>query len=119
MNLNTWHGVAHDFLEFDSQRSGNNLYVHLKYTKVIFTFSLAADERRGAAAEFVCSCLCRCRRSLLQVRTTARMMGLRSWPSAWTGCVVGETESRRLQAQTGSGRGCEATDMSVLSSVAR
>lgn len=26
--------MAHDFVEFDSQRSSNNLYVHLKYTKV-------------------------------------------------------------------------------------
>ena len=42
MNLSTWHGVGRDFLDFDSRRSGNGLYVHLKYTKVRF----ASDRTR-------------------------------------------------------------------------
>ncbi|GAB5032118.1 ubiquitin carboxyl-terminal [Nannochloropsis oceanica] len=56
VNLKTWGGVGKDFLSFDSGKTGNTLYVHLKYTKLPVAEESAAGNEAKAEAEAASEC---------------------------------------------------------------
>ena len=56
VNLKTWGGVGKDFLGFDSGKTGNTLYVHLKYTKVPVAEENAAGNEAKAEADAAAAC---------------------------------------------------------------